>query len=963
MADNDDEISIDISKITSIFKGKPNADKSGKARDVEQAKASEPAHNRSEPAEKSQDAEEDISVDLSKIKNLFKPKEGRAEGRSAAKKREADEDSNEISLDFGKVKNFFSKINPNLLILLLILIPLALGVFIRVQTIELHATDEWAKATVYDYYRNLMMNDINQQYPTLPQAKKTELLNTEFEKFVKEQSAMLEPNIKELSTMFKQEFKDDEGDNYLPDIDTYYWMRFIENLDQKGHLGDEVINGEQFDNHFLYPFGRTISKGEFFHIYLGYYFYRAVKLFDSGIVPMVAFAYLPVFLFALSVVFIFFITRRIAGNTGGFFAALLFSVVPFLVTKSGVGYADTDIQVVFFPLLIAFLFLEAFEAKKLLKSVIFGVLAGLAAGLFSFTWMGWWYIFDFLVGATGIYLLYYLYLNRKRLSEQTIKKAAFRLAIPILIFAVSTAVFVGLLTGPETILLVIKGPLSFRGIKDVATLDIWPNVYTTVAEQNVVPLSNLISNIGGNFLFALSVLGIALTLTKKDKHGHIDMKYPLLLSIWFISTLYASTKGMRFILIIVPAFSIGFGTFVGIANQHISRFIEKEFSIKKAWGTAILVVLFGLILIPSLINSYAITTSEVPDISDAWVRSLQMIKENASDEAVINSWWDYGHWFKHWADTPVTFDGTSQNTPRAHWIGRMLLTDDEDEAVSLLRMMDCGADQTAFALINEKLDDEMKSVALLKEVIILDEQDAKELLEESGFGQEEAEEIVSLTHCEPPDNYLITSEDMVQKSGVWAHFGSWNFTKSDMVLRIKSLGPAEGKALLAERYDIPDAQLDKYYYDIKNQDPNNWIADWPGYASSPAGCTNSSDLLLCSDGLKFNISSGEMYIDSAAGGRIYPARYSYVDENGDFRIATSNTSIITSSNGQQLGASLIKIGESYYTILMSPEIVGSMFNRLFYYNGYGLNHFDLFYSDRDVRGTKIYVWKVDWEGK
>ena len=967
MEDKDEEISIDFSKLTSFFKGKQEKPEGSPEPANRPKSVAKPVPK----AEKTQDSaaeketEEDISVDFSKLTSLFKPKAGdnskavHQEGRSH---RESAEENSEISLDFGKVKDFFGKIHPNFLVLLLVLIPLTLGLYIRLQTADLHVTDTWARNTVYNYYQNSIRDQVNQQYPTLPEARKNEILTTEFNKFLKEQGSQVEPQIADLSARFKQEFKDDNGNNYMPDIDTYYWLRFIDNLDQKGHLGDQVINGSQFDDHFNFPFGRFVPQDEYFHIYLGYYFYKAVKLFDSGVIPMVAFAYLPIFLFALCTIFIFFITKRIAGSTGGFFAALLLAVVPYFVTKSAAGYADTDIEVVFFPLLITFLFLEAFESKKLLKSIILGTLSGLATAVFSITWSGWWYIFDFLVGATGLYLVYYLAINRNKLSEHQTQKSAIGLAIPFIIFVISTSVFAGMLTVPDAILISVWGPLHFTNIKDVATLIIWPNVYTTVAEQNVIPLSDLINNIGGKVLFALSIMGIVLTLTKKDKHGHIDIKYALLLAFWFASTLYASTKGLRFILVIVPAFSIGFGVFVGLMSQYIANFMEKELSLAKKWGIVILAVLFVLTLIPSYRNAYAITTSSVPDISDAWVRSLVMIKDNATEPAVINSWWDFGHWFKYWADIPVTFDGTSQQTPKAHWVGKVLLTEDEDEAIAILRLLDCGGDYIPLNTLDARFKDTMKSVELMKREIMLDKGGAVKLLVSEGFDKKTAEEIVSVTHCEPPENFLITSGDMVQKSGVWAHFGSWNFTKADMMLRVKPLNAVEGKQLLSERYGIPPTQQDKYYYDIETQDANNWIADWPSIASTPSSCTNSSGLIVCSDGLRFNLTTQELYGQTPTG-KQYPSRYSFVDSKGKFRIKESNSSLITSGNGQPLGAAIVKIGESYSTIMMSPELVGSMFTRLFYFQGAGLKHFDHFYSDRDVRGTEIYTWKVDWEGK
>jgi len=47
-------------------------------------------------------------------------------------------------------------------------------------------------------------------------------------------------------------------------------------------------------------------------------------------------------------------------------------------------------------------------------------------------------------------------------------------------------------------------------------------------------------------------------------------------------------------------------------------------------------------------------------MNDGWYESLTKIKQNASEDAIINSWWDFGHWFKAVGDRAVTFDGTPQ---------------------------------------------------------------------------------------------------------------------------------------------------------------------------------------------------------------------------------------------------------------------------------------------------------------
>ena len=49
-------------------------------------------------------------------------------------------------------------------------------------------------------------------------------------------------------------------------------------------------------------------------------------------------------------------------------------------------------------------------------------------------------------------------------------------------------------------------------------------------------------------------------------------------------------------------------------------------------------------------------------------------------------------------------------------------------------------------------------------------------------------------------------------------------------------------------------------------------------------------------------------------------------------------------------------------ILVSPQLASSMFTRLFYFDGAGIEHFDLFDYQRDPTGLEIYTWKIDWDG-
>ena len=76
-----------------------------------------------------------------------------------------------------------------------------------------------------------------------------------------------------------------------------------------------------------------------------------------------------------------------------------------------------------------------------------------------------------------------------------------------------------------------------------------------------------------------------------------------------------------------------------------------------------------------------------------------------------------------------------------------------------------------------------------------------------------------------------------------------------------------------------------------------------------------------------------------------------------------NDSLIKLQNGRDLGFALIKNGDSYEMIQMDSDLTASMFTRLFYQDGIGLSHFKKFSDERSLFGSRIIVWKVDWDGK
>ncbi len=932
-------------------------------------------------------------------------------------------DKKEVEIDFGRIFSIFKKkgkkntdsnfnlgrlsfvTQPWVLVTLLILIPFVFSFGLRMVPAYLPLTDDWAEDAVLRNIQNTLAAEINGQHPNLPATQKQALLQESVDQMLKENKADIDASIKQTSEYFRSRLQNENNYTYLLAIDPYTYVRKARNILETGNYYDKLNEGVPWDDHMIAPIGS--SMGFNLHQYIIAINHRILSFFGFKDLIGTAF-FVPIFFSALAVIPAFFLGKRFAGNTGGFVSAMIVAVAsPFLSRTAG-GFVDTDAYAVFFPLLISWLFIEAMERKPLISKIIYASLAAVALTVFSYIWE-WWFIFNLLlaviVGFYGFNLL-----------RSFITKKSFKLDKPIIRNLYSSATFVGvsvlligLLKGFKTAILnPILYPLEYFNYKAVATVKIWPNVMTTVAEQNALSASKVVSMMGGQLLFITALIGLYFIafnfkkLTKQDIYqliggsawlfvftifmqptsavifdilvlvpfvarylfllkgnSEVSIEFSILTLTWFLITFFASVRGVRFTLLLVPVIALGFGVAIGKLSMLLQKSFSKSFDLDIRWAKAVTAVAIMLILVPPIRSGYNTAVHELPSMNDAWYESLTKIKEESSPDAIINSWWDFGHWFKAIGDRAVTFDGASQNTPMAHWIGLSLMSNYENLTVGILRMLDCGSN-TAFEVLDKELNDEPKSVKILYDIVAGDKTRAKEILKEKGITDATATEVVKYTHCSPPENYYIVSDDMVGKAGVWAHFGAWDFDKANMYREVSKRSKEEAIAFLEEEYSFEYNDAMRIYYEIESTPANDWIAPWPSYASKPTGCVIQTDetmvcpLVAGNNQLPFiiNITNMESYIETAEG-KVYPEVLTFPSGEG-FGVKSFEGESIN------LGLNLIASGEGYSAILVEPVIALSTFNKLFYHKAHGLKCFELFDSKTQVSGGKIYVYKVDW---
>lgn len=852
----------------------------------------------------------------------------------------------------------FTKRNARWLIpLLCILIAMSFSIYFRTMPQDLPITDDWAKSTVYNYYQKQLEAGINQQYPNLPQQNRNTLLQTEWQKVYTQNKQQIEAQAQKLSYDYKNQFRDDNGTLYLLGIDPYHYYRQSYYVLEYGFPGTEVRDGKIYDTYRLAPIGRETEWN--FHAWVGAFLYRIVNIFTDASL-MATFFYVGTIFAALTVIPAFFIGRILTGNAiGGFFTGMMIAVSSFFVARTTGESSDTDVYSVFFPVLITWLFLEALTAKQLKHKLIWMGIASFATGLFAFAWTGWWYIALFIIVTLLIYLAYLLLRHLKEIKAKT-KEIFYPQLYIIGTYLVGTAVFVSLFISFDQFKRIVLGPFQFTQLKAVAVTNIWPNIKTTVAELNVPSFSHVIQQLDGKLYFVLAIVGILLLVIKKNDQGKRNFLLPFFIAMWFAASLYATTKGVRFVLQATPAYSIAVGAFLGITWHYASSWISKELKLNKKFTQITVFILLGLLLLTPINNGYSQAFHSIPSVNDAWYNALTKIKNEAPKDIIITSWWDFGHWFKAIADRPVTFDGGTQTNWDAYWVGKSLLEHNENATIGIVRMLNCGQNN-AFKELDKTIQNGPETIALLNKVVLQNQLQAEKTLQQEGLSQEQAAAVIQYTHCNAPTDYYITSEDMVGKAGVWGHFGSWDFNRAMMYQQAKKLPKTDAVEYLAKTYNFTPQEADKVYAEVQTTPADQWIAPWPGYLSGLSTCDQQqNNKVLCNVGtrsgsitLQIDLTTKNATFDANGNSVIYPNSLVYADKTGIHE---------RKFDGKTAGFSAVLIpnGQAYQILITDEPHAYSTFTKLFFFEGHGMKCFQEFDETNSFFGGKIITWVMDY---
>jgi dolichyl-diphosphooligosaccharide--protein glycosyltransferase len=546
---------------------------------------------------------------------------------------------------------------------------------------------------------------------------------------------------------------------YLNEFDPYYDYKaanfIVTSFDQSWNAGQGGFPGllhyfSWIDYSSWFPEGRAVAAtsqdGLQFAGGLSYLFFRNV----FGI-QLSLYNYLilfPVFVGSLTAIVFYFLVKRIAGDVGGLFAALMIAVSPPLIERGNLGWFKSEPLCIFLFACAGYLFLTILDSPMSNKQRIFrATFAGLLAGYSNTAWGG------------GLYF--------------TVAFAFFFVIIPFLSFDVPYLSIVALLFTagdifgsaifPRPGIEIVSNPAGFALIGGTVFLVVgqWMQTWVKPAEYRWTMVKVML----GFGLVALAVLSFGLLSSISRRYLSTILPWtkssdPLVASVaeqafptggnYFSSYLVLLFLGIfgAYIAFKRKSPAIGFALVLGLSSLYISAafsrllvyssialailggigFAEVVFAILKPTAPALVkrkptyssqnemralysITLIALLAFPAAIfwipNPVPCTgASIVCDQSPAdygttisnggtvfshtqladWFQALNWIHDNTPTNSVIIGWWDYGYWVNVMGNRTTVDDNATLNETRIAQVGEMYMENETAAAATALSM-------------------------------------------------------------------------------------------------------------------------------------------------------------------------------------------------------------------------------------------------------------------------------------
>ena len=209
-------------------------------------------------------------------------------------------------------------------------------------------------------------------------------------------------------------------------------------------------------------------------------------------------------------------------------------------------------------------------------------------------------------------------------------------------------------------------------------------------------------------------IGVWFILSKKISQSFIKNDMKVFVLIIGISGVYVSSSFIRLEVFASISLIILSSIALSILSKNIFKikFFGKKNYLFKISYVAIIAFLFTLPLVFPENNNWISNGSSPPIIftgatsnppTTDWLETLEWIKLNIPENAVIASWWDYGYWIQTLGERTTLIDNATISTWQIENMAKMFLSTPVD-SWNMLKEMD--ADYVLIFLSAQKINDE-----------------------------------------------------------------------------------------------------------------------------------------------------------------------------------------------------------------------------------------------------------------
>ena len=173
---------------------------------------------------------------------------------------------------------------------------------------------------------------------------------------------------------------------YIPlGVDPFVFLRYARELLANGNLA-------AVDMLRYFPDGYT-QIGEFSlltHFIVS--LYKFLHVFNPTVTLEYVHILYPAIVFPFTLLFFFFLTRKLFNAKVGLLATAYLAVSPIILERTLAGFSDKE-SLAFFLLILAFYFyISALKTSNQPRSIVLGLLAGIVTGLMGLTWGGYQFV-------------------------------------------------------------------------------------------------------------------------------------------------------------------------------------------------------------------------------------------------------------------------------------------------------------------------------------------------------------------------------------------------------------------------------------------------------------------------------------------------------------------------------------------------------------------------------------------